>query len=410
MGKITREGYIQVTQDDYATLLGTEYLAIDPEWNIAPDTPDGQLIGIFGETLGLLDEQQGNTYNSFDPDRAIGQALDSLCKICNIERLPAAPSTAVVTATGTLGTVLVPGTLIRSRTLGTEWASDSLATIGSGGTVEVPLTCTEDGPNQADSLTLTEIVNSVAGLDSVTNPAPAVIGRNTEGDTSLRVRRYHSVSNAGASQVDNIYSVIANIPSVLSAHIYENDGAGDDENGFPGHSLTILVEGGGDQEIANRIYYKKSPGCRLYAISGQSVTKEVTSTVTGNKFDVVFNRPDTIVCKTAITIAKPTADIIPQGQADAIKVAIQEYAIGELQGVGTGFNNSGFSIGDDVYASRLYTPVNSVIGHQTPGFYVQSLLLGSGPASSAVHTEIAIGPAEYGVFDPTNIEVTYNNV
>ena len=415
MGDITLLGFTRITQNEYVEALELDYKAINPQWNIAPDTPDGQFIGLVGATFGLLDQQQENTYNSFDPDRATGEALDSLCKISNIYRLKGAPSTAVCRFTGTQGTDIPEGFLVRNSVTLTDWETNPVVggiyTIDATGEIDIPMSCTVDGPNSASADTLTLPVNALAGVTSVTNPLPATEGRLVETDSQLRIRRYLSVALPASNQVDAMYAALANLTDVLSVQVYENSDSGETitnpsgEDIEVGNSLTIYVEySGSSQPVADAIYNKKNPGVKLInagenfvdgttgdvVIPGLeipdvvSVAYNVTSVVTSNVSTIVFNRPKKVPVLIKIKINR-------QGYADPaellglIQDAILEYVAGEMFD-GTekvGFNASGFGIGQDVPAARLFTPVNHVIGKRTPQFIVKSLLVGKDIASAS---------------------------
>jgi uncharacterized phage protein gp47/JayE len=77
--------------------------------------------------------------------------------------------------------------------------------------------------------------------------------------------------------------------------------------------------------------------------------------------------------------------LFPADGAAQIKQAILEYAA------------ENFSVGDDVAASRLYTPINSIAGHE-----VNYLYIGTAPSPSG-STTIPIEFNRIASFDPANI-------
>ena len=83
----------------------------------------------------------------------------------------------------------------------------------------------------------------------------------------------------------------------------------------------------------------------------------------------------------------------PGNGDDLIKQAIVDYAEGRLVA------DRGFSVGDDVIYSELFTPINSVVGQQ-----VDSLFIGISPSPAGV-SSLPIDFDEVSSWDTSNIEV-----
>src|SRR5690554_3153565 len=103
MAQITTTGVTGTTLLEYQELVQEQYLEIDANWNITPESPDGQQIGIWSEQLALLDEQVQYAYMSRDPATAVGQALDDIATYAGLERQDATFSTATVILSGING-------------------------------------------------------------------------------------------------------------------------------------------------------------------------------------------------------------------------------------------------------------------------------------------------------------------
>ena len=54
--------------------------------NTASNTPDGNLINIFALSKEDVLQLCVSIYDSFDPDQAVGIALDSIAQLCGIAR------------------------------------------------------------------------------------------------------------------------------------------------------------------------------------------------------------------------------------------------------------------------------------------------------------------------------------
>ncbi len=398
MATITEAGFALKTLQEYLSQVQSAYLDIDSGWNIEPESPDGMAIAIWSELLANLDEALAKAYSSVDPDTAVGQQLDRVARISGIDRKPGTFSTATVTFSGDDGTVIPQGTEVRNSETETIWETDTSVEI-SGGDASVQVTCTTRGPEPAGAGDLNEIVSPIAGVSSVTNNNAASLGRATENDAALRVRRNLSVASPGKNQVDSTFGRIANIDEVKHARIYENTTSSTDSNGLDPHSMAIFVNGGDTVEIAEAIANTKAPGCGLNADNSfaNKIQEDVT-TDTNSPLTVTFFRPVLTTIYVEVTIQ----GTLSSETIDDIKQAIVDYSNAELFGSGIqGFDKSGFGIGEIIPASKLHTPVHRVIQDNA---YVSSILIGE--ASDSINqSQIDPGFNGLGVFSKDNISV-----
>lgn len=373
MAKIDSTGFVQKTQNEYFADLRSRYLDIDPAWNLDPSSPDGLKLAGDSELWANLDEALAAAYNSKDPDRAMGSDLNALLQISNLTRLAGSGSLVTLSLTGVDGTVIPAGKRAKSNIDGSFWATDVDVTISSG-VAYVPATCTVPGPTAADPGDISIISDPVGGWQSVTNLTPASVGIAPETDSRARLRRNGSTAKPGQNQVDATFAEIANLPGVARVKIYENSTGIIDANGLPPHSTNIIVDGGDSSQIARAIYSKRNPG-PIQHHSATPVDIDVTSLVTGNTQAIRFDRPLYIDSNVVVSV---TSDGSLPGNADQlIKDAIIRYSVGEIDGVVSAFNQTGYNIGDSVYSGQLHTPVNSVIGAYGHSF-VSSITIANG--------------------------------
>lgn len=404
MGTIDENGYTLKTENEYFQEERDFYLDIDPNWNVDPSTPDGLKIAHDAEVFAFLDESGLLAYNSKDPNKAIGVDLNTIGYLTGSARSLGTPSTVTLNASGVNGTIIPAGSTVRSTADGSEWTTDSAATI-SAGVANIPATCTVNGATQADIGALTEIVDTVAGWQSVTNLAIATPGTNSETDGEFRLRRNKTVGRPGNNQVDSALGEIGAVDGVRRFKSYENftsSAAVDptyNPHGLPAHSMSYIVDGGLDDDIAQAIYLKKNPGVNLNS-AGTPVSVVVTSTdYPFNSFTVDFSRPIYIDITVIVDITDDGT--LPANADELVAQSILDYTQGDLLNSDVGFNATGFDIGETVYSSRLYTPINKVIGSYGNSF-VTSLTVdgGGGPASS-----VAIAFNELSRWSDVNITV-----
>ncbi|MGQ5289823.1 baseplate J/gp47 family protein [Pectobacterium actinidiae] len=399
MAEITKDGVSGRTLNGYLAVMRQRYLDVDDGWNINPESPDGLVIAAWCETLANLDEAVISAYHSADPNSAIGQQLDRIAAFAGIKRRDSTFSTVTVTFTGTPLVEIPAGTLVRNRITGTLWATDTTVETSSGGTATANVTCTTAGSQAGNSNNLSIIATPIGGITAVTNANPASLGRDEESDNAFRVRRNESVAFPGNNQLDNIYAALVNLEGMKQARIYENVDDNPDADGVLGHSMAIFVDGGDVGDIVSAMAVRKNPGCGLNRYNAGIPNKISVDTFTpgGNPFNATFFRPEFVPIFVRVSISSDQ-----RFDDDEIKRSIVEYSnIGFEQT--TGFAKTGFRIGENVGAGRLYTPVNYIVAGS--GF-AQSIGVGTSSAS-AVSAQVDIAFNQLGIFSVDNIEVVY---
>jgi len=365
MAEITLTGFVAKTEAEYFDEERQLYLDIDSEWNLDPSSPDGLKLASDAEIFTNLDEALQQAYNSKDPNKARDAELDTICAITGTKRSLGTPSTITLQFTGTDGTVIPAGQEYESTADGTRWSTDANVTI-TGGVATVSATCTVNGATTANIGDITKIINTIGGLQSVTNTTTATLGTNKQTNGSLRLERAKSVGRPGNNQITSMLGEIFSVEGVLQAEIFENDTGSDAvdpiENpyGLPAHSISPLVDGGTDEDVALAIYLKKNPGVRQNSV-GTEVTVTVQDPIYPQQTKLIrFSRPIYVDMNVVVDVVDDGT--LPVDVEDLIAEAIVVYSRGELVNGEFGFNVKGFAIGEDVPISRINTPVNSVLG------------------------------------------------
>lgn len=239
------------------------------------------------------------------------------------------------------------------------------------------------GVSEQEVGTINTILTPVLGWDSVTNPLPAISGKDRESDEQLRLRFRNGKFEKATNTIDSIYSALINLTGVTEVTIYENDNGVVDANGVPGHSFLPIVVGGLSTDIANAIWQNKPIGILSYG--------NTTVTINDNQSPpfphaVSFSRPTPVVIY--ITMNITTDANFPVNGEDQIRTALIDYF------------SENFGTGDDVIYSRLYTAINSV-----PGHYVESLTVGTSPLPIGT-SNIAIPFDSVASLSSVNITIT----
>ena len=367
--------------------LNSEVKAIFGEnFNVSPESPDGQVNGVISESNANLWEIAEESYNAFNPKAASGVTLSNLVQLNGITRLAATKTKAELSLAGDPGTVIPEGSLVSTSDTGDELSTDTSVTLDGAGNAIVQATALEFGPISMLASTITEIDNPVTGWDTVNNTSDANEGTNEESDPDLRARRQRSVARDAQAIIDAIRSAVENIDNVTQAVVLENDTDAEDANGLPAHSFQVVVSGGTNIDVADAIWLKKPAGIRAFG----DITVEVIDSQ-GISHDISFSRPTPVVIYVEVTLT--TFPEYPANGDDLIKQAIVDYANGDL------VDNRSFGLADDVIYTRLYTPINSVAGHEIDDLQISIV----SPADGVINIPISI--TQIADFQIANITV-----
>lgn len=279
------------------------------------DSMDYQQLSIFARKIYDTNSLAMLVYNNRTANTSVGVGLDNLCALVGIKRKPATFSECQLTITGDPGTVITNG----KASDGThDWNLPNEVTIPSNGSIVVQSVCNDSGNVMAAPNTINIIATPLYGWVGVTNQYSATPGRDIESDANLRARYYVSTMLPASSIFDSLTASIGAISDVKRVKGYENDTNEETQEGFPPHSVTFVVEGGEDGEIAEMIYNKKTPGC----YTNGSTDIEVTSDV-GNVTHIRFDRPNYVNVYVQVSLTKLTG--FNDSTVENIKQALVDY-------------------------------------------------------------------------------------
>lgn len=321
-----------------------------PELDTNAETPAGQLIDGITALASEKDNEILFVLNQFNPKNAVGAWQDALAAIYFLRRKIALPTYVTCQASGAYGTVIPYGAIVQD-TNGYTYMNTQVATINASGQATLYVRCTELGAIEAASGTVTRIITTVPGWDSVTNAAAGVTGRAVESQAAFESRRVQSVAKNAHGSVAALFGAIADINDVTALLILENTTNQDIVKSgvtIAGHSVYISVYGGDNNDIARAIYNKLDAGC---GTNGNTlVTYNPSSDEPDNQPDMSYSyyieRPTTVSMGIVVTVADEQTTTL----TNAIKQAVVENFNG----------NSGYrrvKMGDKLYASRFYSDV-----------------------------------------------------
>jgi uncharacterized phage protein gp47/JayE len=251
----------------------------------------------------------------------------------------------------------------------------------------VNLTAIEAGAKAAAAGTLTVIDTPVSGLERVTNPLDAELGRAEETDADYRVRRAASLTIAGSASTDAIRAKLLNLPGVLAAIVLENDSSSADEDGRPPNCIEAIVDGGESETIAETIWKSKAGGIQTYGNTSDTVVDSlgVTRTV---YYSEAIQKP--VYVSLDLTVDET---VFPDDGVDAVKEAILDF--GET-----------LTIGEDVIVYPKFVSVlNDIDGILDVAIRIGLAPVNTSPGDPAVDANLAIAFDEKATFSNANLSV-----
>lgn len=225
------------------------------------------------------------------------------------------------------------------------------------------------------------------------NEVSAVPGNAIETDGELRRRQTISVANPSQTMLAGTLGALRALRDTARVSVYENDtnisSVDPDHNpyGLPPHSITCVVEGGDDHDIAEAILYHKGIGCYTNGSTEVSVKDQ-------NEYmnTVRFYRPVYVPVHVHIRIRKYTGYI--SSMAQNVKDAVFDYI-------------KGLEIGRDVSISMLTGIVmNCNPDPRAPIFGISAITIGRNIEDLvAGDIDIAYNEVAEPVFDNIEVEI-----
>jgi len=355
----------------------------DQNLSIESETPAGRLCEAWAMSFARFCAVTAAYANQINPYYATGQMLDAIGSLFSITRTGASSTTIAITASGSVGTIIPAGSVIKDAA-GHEFATNANMTIGAGGSISGFATCTESGNIVVDAGTVTTIVSTVAGWLAVTNTSTVTAGDIIESDEHFRNRILLS-RWTGTAFVEAIRAEIERQDSVDAVVVVENGNATDmyytDQKTFvatrpasgkyiklAAHSICAIVYGASltaDKyaTVGNAIYSTKPAGCGFTKLDSTSqgstkgtvVTTNIADPVSGVTYPITFNTPVLVPFSCAVTVGRGSFNGTDAELIAAVKAAIQSWARGEAPFV------DGLALGQSLYSFEIGAAISDVI-------------------------------------------------
>lgn len=241
--------------------------------------------------------------------------------------------------------------------------------------------------------TMNTIETPISGFSSVTNIRSGITGTDPESDASLRARHERDLKIIGAGTVESIRArLLQEVPSVSQVFVKENRTSIDNTGtgGLPPHSINVIVSGGDDNAVAQKIWSIKPAGIETYGSDfGSAIDSE------GTIQRMYFDRPETRFVYMHVTLTRNTEAPFPTNGIEAIKANLEAYG-------------NALQVGADLIIQSFFGPIFSVQGIASA--VIQWAEVGEfDPAPSYpadfVSTNISIAPSKIARFAIARITI-----
>jgi hypothetical protein len=319
--------------------------------NTALETPQGQLAVSMAAVTGFANDLFAFYVSQVDPAFSSGRMQDGIARIYFLERKPAQPTTVAATCTGLAGTTIPTGALAVA-TDGTKYACLAGGTIPAGGSFSLQFAAVTSGPIVCPAASLNAIFQTIAGWDSISNPADGTPGRAVETRADFEQRRAASVALNALGVLPAVRAAVLNVPGVLDAYATENSSGAPVVVGgvtLPAHSLYVAVSGGAQADVARAIWTKKNPGCAYSGNTAVTVVDDNSGYSTPYPtYVVTYEIPAGLAIQFSVQIAASSG--VPSNAAQLIRAAVLSAFLGTDGGPRA-------RIGATLYASRFYAGI-----------------------------------------------------
>ena len=240
---------------------------------VTPDSPDGQMIGIFSQALADINEVIAAIIQMLDPYQATGVYLDQRSLYAGVIRKGGeysyVPEVVITDSNAGLtvpeGTVLIDSNRVR-------WQTVSDLVLDENGSGRVDIRSEERGPlrlPEKQSLQFELMLSADMKAETI---KPSKVGRVEESDPDLLTRFMlsHAVNNEDDRA--GIQASLMNIPEVEKCLVLENpENTTDPVTGLPPHSVNAILVGGEKDDIALVLVQKKKGGAAFYGAEEHTI-------------------------------------------------------------------------------------------------------------------------------------------
>ena len=380
-----------------------------PPLDTEPTTPAGQLIDAEVAEIEAKNAELLYLSNMFNPKVSDGRWQDALGYIYFLQRKLDEPTVVTCRLTGRDGTVIPYGSLVQSLN-GHTLICNRAVTIGRDGSgsgrAETTFRVSENGPIEIPPHSVTVILTTIPGWDTVDNEAAGAVGRDLETRSEFEARRAASVAANAHGSTGALFGALADLPGVLDVQVLENVGPNPVVKygvTVPGHGVTVCVYGGDESAIAEAIYNKKDNGCDT---GGNTPVVHAAADYHNAVYEYLIMRPETVNFWIKVTLgaADGSGGTLTAAQAAALKEALYQ----DFYGLHATSANGRVGLASTVYASRFYSPAMAALSASGAAAHIHSVeiaLCANAPSNADYRDVVAVRGDQEPVTSTANVSV-----
>lgn len=409
----TPSGFVRPTQSELESEIDNilrQEENFGPDADTSPHSPLGIIKALrVDQEMRLWDAEEAR-YHAAYLDTADGVELDRLVNILGVVRKPATPEKVDLVFYGEEGTTVPADYAIKTKS-GIEYWTTASGQITSSGSVTIASASVKTGSAyRVTAGSLTQIVQPLAGIQSVTNPEESTGGNSRETDVELRARAQEtaSVSAQDVGSLQEFKVLLEADADVRSVYIRENNRSTPDPvNGMPPNSLQFFVEGGTPSHVASLIFKYATGGITLHAVDDPTdpdrlVIQEVLDQ--NNDLHIIqFNRPKKIYIYVNLRLTRGEGwddSQIDSIKGDIVKVIGGVHSTVDSQGNPVDIEYTGLGSGLDIQSLKILQEIAKYSGIANA-----SMEFSTDQATYTMSIDIAPDEIAYTITDYVTVEV-----
>lgn len=259
---ITENGYKIETEEEWFNNIKNAFKTQFPQMSENPENLLIVLSRIMAKNESERDYDIAQRYSYAYVATATGMHLDKAVRTAGIRRNRGtkAYGTMTLTKSPTVPSVSLPSNFI-IKSGDYEYRTTSGALVITDPTVEIGIEAVLVGAdyNLVAGSTFTS-VQYINGIESMVTASGIAGGTDMETDPVLRQRYYERMNGYVNASLKGVIDSVKTVVGVLRVDGTENTTDTIDADGQAPHSVSIYVEGGVDQEVANKLMDSKPAG------------------------------------------------------------------------------------------------------------------------------------------------------
>jgi uncharacterized phage protein gp47/JayE len=378
MGQLTPDGFVIQRLDEIIARMDSGLRSIyGADIDTAADSPDGQMIGLFSQSLADLEELAGEMWRQMDPDYATGPNLDRIVAFSGTRRNQSNSSWLRAVILSGAARTPIPADSTVTDASKVVWRSVQRVTLDANGSARVDFQSVEAGSYSVGRNEVLTIQSGVTGWRTAITSRASDPGTNQERDPDLRARFYLSRERTADDDAASMRGNLLALTGVDDAQVYENYTREVDSRGVAANSINAVIDGG-DEAAIGRIILSLTPACT--GMQGETTVYVIDQFSRSRA--IYFDRPTKVAIYVEMTVTRRAnfTDI----DEDSIKRVLAETI---------------FHIGEPVIRTELYG-----VMYEVPGFIVTALAIGTAPGALS-QNDIQVGPRDKAVIDEANIVI-----